>query len=192
MKPLLSRLRALPQTIAALLLTVSTSLAYADNPVVMFETTKGDLTIELYPDQAPKTVANILDLVDTGFYDGLIFHRVLPNFVIQAGGYLPNMDSREEPRTVVNESNNGLKNDKYTLSMARLSDPDSAGAQFYINLKNNTHLNYRRGAPGYTVFGRVINGTDVAEEIGRSETTTKSGMPDVPVEAVIITKAHRR
>ena len=173
-------------------MTVSASSESAEGPVVVFETNRGDLTVELLPLEAPKTVENILDLVDSGFYDGLIFHRVIEGFVAQAGGHLPDMEYRDAPRTVVNESQNGLENRKYTLSMARTNDPDSAGAQFYINLNDNTHLDYRRGQPGYTVFGRLIDGTDVAEEIGRAETAMLHGMADVPVESIVILRAYRR
>ena len=166
--------------------------ALANKPLIVIETTLGKMTAELYPDQSPKTVENILALVDAGFYNELIFHRVIPDFIIQTGGYLPNMNHREGPRTVVNESNNGLKNGRYTLAMARLSDPNSAGSQFYINLADNKHLNYRRGAPGYTVFGRVVDGRDVLEKIGLTKTQTSFGMRDVPVEPIIIKEIYRR
>lgn len=173
-------------------MTVSASSESAEGPVVVFETNKGDLTAELLPLEAPKTVENILDLVDSGFYDGLIFHRVIEGFVAQTGGHLPDMEYRNAPRTVVNESKNGLSNRKYTLSMARTPDPDSAGSQFYINLNDNTGLDYRPGQPGYTVFGRLIDGMDVAEEIGQAETARLHGMEDVPVESIVILRAYRR
>ena len=181
-----------------LFMTVSSASESAESPVVVFDTNKGSLTVELLPLEAPKTVENILDLVDSGFYDGLIFHRVIEGFVVQAGGFLADMQYRQAPRTVVNESQNGLGNHKYTLSMARRTDPDSAGAQFYINLNDNTHLDYRRGQPGYTVFGRLIDGMEVAEEIGRAETATRTvattldQMQDVPVEPIVIQRAYRR
>ncbi len=181
-----------------LFMTVSSASESVESPVVVFETNKGSLTAELLPLEAPETVENILDLVDSGFYDGLIFHRVIEGFVVQAGGYLADMQYREAPRTVVNESQNGLGNRKYTLSMARGTPPDSAGAQFYINLNDNTHLDYRRGQPGYTVFGRLIDGMKVADEIGRAETATRTvattldRMQDVPVEPIVIQRAYRR
>ena len=178
--------------LAALLSATLSGTAMADNPVVILETTKGNLTVELYADRSPKTVENFLDLVDAGFYDGLIFHRVIAGFVIQAGGHTEDMEYREAPRTVVNESANRVDNDRYTLSMARTSDPDSAGAQFYVNLDDNDSLNYRPGRPGYTVFGRLIAGMEAAHEIEDAETTVKIGMQDVPVEAVIINRAYRR
>ena len=178
--------------LATTLMTVPAASEPAESPIVVFETNKGVLTMELLPLEAPKTVENILDLVDAGFYDGLIFHRVIEGFVVQVGGYLADMDYRDAPRTVVNESENGIENRKYTLSMARTADPDSAGAQFYINLNDNTHLDYKPGQPGYTVFGRLIDGKDVAEEIGQAETATRGVMADVPVEPIVISRAYRR
>ena len=178
--------------LASTLMTVPAASAPAESPVVIFETNQGVLTVELLPLEAPKTVENILDLVDAGFYDGLIFHRVIEGFVVQTGGYLAEMDYRDAPRTVVNESENGIENRKYTLSMARTADPDSAGAQFYINLNDNTHLDYRPGQPGYTVFGRLIDGMDVADEIGQAKTARRGGMADVPVEPIVISRAYRR
>ncbi len=178
--------------VAGLLSATMSGPAMADNPVVVLETTKGDLAVELYEERSPKTVENFLDLVDAGFYEGLIFHRVIEGFVIQAGGHTADMEYREPPRTVVNESRNRVANDQYTLSMARTSDPDSAGAQFYVNMRDNDSLNYRPGRPGYTVFGRLIEGMDAAHEIERSETAAKMGMQDVPVEPVVITRAYRR
>ena len=178
--------------LAFTLMTVPAASEPDESPVVVFETNRGVLTAELLPLEAPKTVENILDLVDAGFYDGLIFHRVIEGFVVQAGGYLADMEYRDAPRTVVNESENGIENRKYTLSMARTADPDSAGAQFYINLNDNTHLDYTPGQPGYTVFGRLIDGTDVAEEIGQAETATRGDMAEVPVEPIVILRAYRR
>ena len=178
--------------LAITLMTVPAASEPDESPVVVFETNRGVLTVELLPLEAPKTVENILDLIDAGFYDDLIFHRVIDGFVVQAGGYLADMEYRDAPRTVVNESENGIENRKYTLSMARTADPNSAGAQFYINLNDNTHLDYAPGQPGYTVFGRLIAGMDVAEEIGQAETATRGGMADVPLEPIVISRAYRR
>lgn len=190
---LLSRSRiAVVAALGASLMAPSAASEPVDSPLVVFETSKGVMTVELLPLEAPKTVENILELVDTGFYDGLIFHRVIEGFVAQAGGHLVDMGYKDAPRTVVNESENGVSNRKYTLSMARATHPDSAGAQFYINLNDNPYLDYKPGQPGYTVFGRLVEGTDVADEIGQVETTTRSGMQDVPVEPVIIVRAYRR
>lgn len=187
------RMRARVAMAAGLVsMTVPAVSGPAESPVVVFETSKGVMTAELLPLEAPKTVENILDLVDSGFYDGLIFHRVIDGFVVQTGGHLADMRYKDAPRTVVNESENGVENRKYTLSMALAADPDSAGAQFYINLNDNTQLDYRRGQPGYTVFGKLIDGMDVADEIGQAETATRNGMADVPVESIEILRAYRR
>ena len=166
--------------------------AQTDNPVVVVETSLGDLTVELFQAEAPQTVENFLALVDSGFYEGLVFHRVIAGFVIQAGGHTADMGHREAPRTVVNESANGLRNDRYTLAMARLADPDSAGAQFYVNMGDNDNLNHRRGRPGYTVFGKLIDGMAVADAIAAVPTTTRAGMRDVPEAPVVITGAARK
>lgn len=160
-------------------------------PTVIVETSVGSFEVELYPDRAPASVANFLSLVDDGFYDGLIFHRVIANFVIQTGGYTADMSYREPPRTVVNESANGLKNQRGYLAMARLSDPDSADAQFYINVRDNSHLDAEPGSPGYTVFGKVISGWEVVVEIELSDTVVRAGMVGVPEAPIIIRKAAR-
>jgi cyclophilin family peptidyl-prolyl cis-trans isomerase len=162
-----------------------------DAPRVRLTTTLGTIDVALFPDAAPRTVANFLRLVDDGFYDGLIFHRVLANFVIQTGGYEPDMSYREPPRTVVNESFNGLANTRGTLAMARLSDPDSAEAQFFINVKDNPHLDAAPGTPGYTVFGEVVDGMDVVTEIELVGTTRRAGMAGVPETPVVIERAER-
>jgi len=155
-------------------------------PTVTIETSKGRIVLELFPKQAPATVANFLRHVEAGFYDGLIFHRVVAGFVIQAGGYDSAMHYREPLGTVVNESANGLGNDYGTVAMARLSDPDSADAQFFINVRRNPSLDATPGRPGYTVFGRVIEGFDVVERIELSDTQVRDGMAGVPVVPVVI------
>ena len=189
MEWLLSRSRiAVFAALSAGLMAPAAASGPVDSPVVVLETNKGVMTAELLPLEAAKTVEHILDLVDAGFYDGLIFHRVIEGFVAQTGGHVVDMSYRDAPRTVVNESENGVKNLQYTLAMARATHPDSAGAQFYINLKDNPFLDYRPGQPGYTVFGKLIDGMDVAEEIGRAETTAA----DVPVEPIVILRAYRR
>lgn len=172
-------------------LGAGSTLAAEDNPRVRLHTTLGPIDVELFEKQAPKTVANFLKLVDQDFYDGLIFHRVIAGFMVQAGGYDAQMTPREPPNTVPNESDNGLKNTVGTLAMARLSDPDSADSQFYINVKDNEHLNARRGQPGYTVFGRVIDGMDVVTEIELTETTRRAGMSDVPKTPIVIEDIER-
>ena len=133
-----------------------------------------------------KSVANFLALVDQEFYDGLVFHRVIANFVIQTGGYDALMNYREPPGQVTNESSNGLRNRKGTVAMARLSDPDSADAQFYINVRTNPNLDAGPGKPGYTVFGEVTDGWKVVESIELSDTHLKNGMPGVPEQPVVI------
>ena len=169
-------------------LTVS---AGTDRPTVEIETSVGSMTVELRPDKAPHTVANFLELVDAGFYEGLIFHRVIAAFVIQAGGFDAAMSRREPPRTVVNESVDGLLNERGTIAMARHSDPDSAGAQFYINMADNPSLDAQDGAPGYTVFGKLIGGYDVAERIELTETGLVGSRVNVPVTPIAIIEMRR-
>jgi len=167
------------------------SAADRTDPRVRLQTTMGDIVLELYPAKAPLTVANFLRLVDDGFYDGLIFHRVVANFVIQAGGYDQDLAYREAPATVPNESFNGLQNRKGTIAMARLDDPDSADTQFFINVHTNLNLNARPGKPGYTVFGRVVGGMEVVENIELVDTSIRGGMAGVPEQPVIILHATR-
>ena len=165
--------------------------AAADTPTVRFSTTFGNIDIELYPDKAPLTVRNFLQLVDDGFYDGLVFHRVVANFVIQAGGYDANLNYREPPGTILNESKNGLPNRKGSIAMARLTDPDSASSQFFINTKHNPNLDATRDKPGYTVFGQVIAGMEVVAEIELVDTHLEGGMSGVPEKDVVISRATR-
>jgi cyclophilin family peptidyl-prolyl cis-trans isomerase len=160
-------------------------------PQVRLTTSLGVIDLELLPDRAPQTAANFLRLVDDGFYDGLIFHRVVANFVIQAGGYDAAMNYREPPGTVVNESMNGVRNSRGTVAMARLADPDSADTQFFINVKDNGHLDARPGQPGYTVFGRVVAGMDVVTEIELADTGRRAGMVGVPETPIVIERAER-
>ncbi len=168
------------------------ALAADDHPRVRVVTSLGNIDLELFEDKAPKTVHHFLDLVDHDFYDGLVFHRVIAGFMIQAGGYDADLNHREPPgSTVVNESSNGLANQKGTVAMARLADPDSANAQFFINVADNEHLNAKPGQPGYTVFGKVVDGMDVVTEIELSETTRKAGMDDVPINPVVIQDVKR-
>ena len=158
---------------------------------VILTTNHGKITIELDAEKAPKTVENFLAYVNSGHYAGTIFHRVIDGFMIQGGGFEPGMKQKPTNDTVENEAKNGLKNDLYTLAMARTSDPHSASAQFFININNNTFLDYPgQDGWGYCVFGKVTDGTDVVEKI-KSVKTTRSGMfADVPVEDVIIEKAE--
>ena len=142
--------------------------------------------IELFPEKAPQHVNQFLRLVNEGFYDGLIFHRVIPNFVIQAGGYDSELKYFSSEQKIINESFNGLKNAKHTVAMARLSKPDSADTQFFINLRDNNHLDSSEGNPGYTVFGKVIDGFEVIEEIELQDTESREGFFGLPVSPVTI------
>lgn len=160
----------------------------ASHPRVKLETSKGAMVLELYPDKAPKTVANFLDYVKSGFFDGTIFHRVIPGFMIQGGGFTPDMQQKPTRDPVQNESNNGLSNERGTIAMARTSDPNSATAQFYINVVDNSSLNFSGGRLGYTVFGKVVEGMDVADAISKVPTTRRGRMSDVPQEPVEIQK----
>ena len=157
-----------------------------DNPRVSLVTNKGAIEIELLPKFAPKHVANFLSLVEEEFYVGLVFHRVIPNFMIQAGGYDSDLNYKASERRVENESFNGLKNKRLTLAMARLNDPDSADTQFFINVRDNPHLDAKPGQPGYTVFGKVVDGLDVIETIELTDTHLRMGMVAVPEETIII------
>jgi peptidyl-prolyl cis-trans isomerase B (cyclophilin B) len=158
---------------------------------VVLTTNHGKITIELDAEKAPKTVENFLDYVKSGHYDGTIFHRVINGFMIQGGGFEPGMKQRDTKEPIENEATNGLTNEQYTIAMARTSDPHSASAQFFINVKNNDFLNY--DGPnnwGYCVFGKVSDGTDVVDAIRSVPTGTKGFHGDVPVEDVIIEKAE--
>jgi len=158
---------------------------------VLMTTNKGNIKIELDDAKAPKTVANFVDYVNKGHFTNTIFHRVIKDFMIQGGGFSPDMSQKAAGATVENEAKNGLKNDKYTVAMARTMDPHSASAQFFINTKNNDFLNYPgQDGWGYAVFGKVVEGQDVVDQINTVK-TGRSGMhSDVPSEAVIIEKAE--
>ncbi|OIP18356.1 MAG: peptidylprolyl isomerase [Betaproteobacteria bacterium CG2_30_59_46] len=172
---------------AGMFLSVS---ALGANPQVKMRTSLGEIVLELYPDKAPKTVANFLQYVSNGHYNGTLFHRSIQKFVIQGGGFTPDFQYKPTLAPVPNEAANGLKNEPGTLSMARAYDPDSATAQFFINLDDNKFLNHHRPHPdyyGYCVFGKVVKGMDIAKKIG--SLPTAAGGPfaaDVPVEPVVI------
>ncbi len=174
----------------ALLALATVTTANAANERVMLQTSKGAIELELYPDKAPITVANFLKYVDSGYYDGVIFHRVIDGFMIQAGGYDAQLQARTPGAAIVNESKNGLPNIIGAISMARLSDPDSAIAQFFINVADNSELNFRSGRPGYTVFGKVTAGMDIVNAIAAVKTGSAGGMNDVPIEPVVILSAR--
>jgi len=162
------------------------------NATVKLETTKGTITIELDADKAPVTVENFLKYVKDEFYNGTIFHRVIPNFMIQGGGFMPGMVQKATNNPIKNEADNGLSNQRGTIAMARTNDPHSATAQFFINHKNNVFLDHT--APtgqgwGYCVFGKVTDGMDVVDAIAGVKTGTNSGHSDVPVENIVIETA---
>lgn len=176
-----------PTILLAGFLWVLHGVAHAqDNPRVSLVTNKGAIEIELLPKFAPKHVANFLSLVEEEFYVGLVFHRVIPNFMIQAGGYDGDLNYKASERRIKNESFNGLKNKRLTLAMARLNDPDSADTQFFINVRDNPHLDAQPGQPGYTVFGKVVDGLDVIETIELTDTHLRMGLVAVPEEPIII------
>lgn len=162
------------------------------NPQVLLETTSGDILLELLPEDAPETVKNFLQYVDDGFYDNTIFHRVIPGFMIQGGGMDARMKEKSTRAPIKNEADNGVKNDRGTIAMARTNDPDSATAQFFINQVDNDFLNYAGpDNPGYAVFGKVIEGMDVVDKISKVKTTSAGIHSDVPKETIVITKASR-
>ena len=165
-----------------------------ENPQVILETSRGKIILEFYPDRAPETVKNFITYIDSEFYTDTVFHRVIPNFMIQGGGFTADMKQKPTQKPVKNEADNGLKNERGTIAMARTADPDSATAQFFINTVNNEFLNHRskdsRGW-GYAVFGRVIEGMDVVDAIAGVKTGTRGAYRDVPIESVVISKAQR-
>lgn len=162
--------------------------------MVTLHTNFGDITLELDTEKAPITTANFLQYVDNGFYDGVIFHRVIPGFMIQGGGFDTSMNQKDTLDEIKNEADNGLANDKYTIAMARTSAPHSASSQFFINVANNDFLNH--SAPtgsgwGYCVFGKVTAGNEVVDKIAKVATTNRKGHQDVPADNVIIERATR-
>jgi peptidyl-prolyl cis-trans isomerase A (cyclophilin A)/peptidyl-prolyl cis-trans isomerase B (cyclophilin B) len=177
----------------ALAMLAFSAIATAANPEVELKTSMGVITLELFPDKAPKAVENFLQYVKEGHYKGTIFHRVINGFMIQGGGFTPEFAQKKTRAPVPNEANNGLKNDVGTVAMARTSDPHSATAQFFINHKNNDFLNYTAPTPqgwGYTVFGKVTKGMDVVNKIAALETGGMGPFPsDVPRKSVIIEDA---
>jgi len=190
---LMSRfLRVLTFIATAFFVAFSTSGAMekkAANPVVVMETGMGDITVELLQDRAPKTVANFLEYVNTGFYKGTIFHRVIKGFMIQGGGLTPGMEQKPTRPPVENEASNGEKNMRGAVAMARTSEIHSATAQFFINTVHNTFLDHRSNSPegfGYCVFGRVTGGMEVVDKIESSATGSKGMIRDVPIQPVII------
>jgi len=175
------------------LVTAGAGMAVAANPKVEMETSKGKMVIELFPDKAPETVKNFLNYVETQYYDGTIFHRVIPKFMIQGGGFTSDMKQKSAGAPIKNEADNGLKNDRGTIAMARTGDPHSATAQFFINSVNNDFLNHKSKTQqgwGYVVFGKVIAGMDIIDAISASKTVTRGRFRDVPAETIEIISAR--
>lgn len=161
--------------------------ACAANPQVEMKTSQGTLVIELYQDKAPKTVENFLQYVKDGFFNGTVFHRVIPDFMIQGGGFTPDMKQKEARAPIQNEAKNGLKNELGSLAMARTGDPHSASAQFFINLKENSFLDYpSRDGWGYAVFGKVVQGIDIVQKVAKVPTGNAGPHQNVPTTPVLI------
>ena len=184
--------RTLPAVVGMFVLALGPiSLAAAkENPMVVLSTSMGDIKVELYADKAPVSTKNFHDYTKAGYYDGTIFHRVIPNFMIQGGGLTSDMQDKREGQkpAIKNESSNGLKNETGTLAMARTSAPDSATSQFFINVKDNAFLDKEKAQDGvgYAVFGKVVEGMDVVRKIEQVKTATKGPHQNVPVDAVAI------
>jgi cyclophilin family peptidyl-prolyl cis-trans isomerase len=187
------RLLALLALHGVLLLAPAALAESAPNPQVRISTNAGDITVELFPAEAPLTVANFLSYADSGFYAGTVFHRVIPNFMIQGGGFTADMALKPVGEPVKNESRNHLHNERGTLAMARTDDPDSATSQFFINVRSNLTLdfNYVTRKQGYTVFGRVVDGMDVVDGISLVPTRSLEQHDDVPVNPIVIESIRR-
>jgi peptidyl-prolyl cis-trans isomerase B (cyclophilin B) len=179
---------------ALLVLLLGAGHTLADEaPRVVLETNRGNITIELDPVKAPRSAANFLDYVAAGYYDGTIFHRVIPGFMVQGGGFTADMIRKPTRDPIENEADNGLQNKRGTLAMARTQDPHSASAQFFVNVVDNDFLDHQSKTPrgwGYAVFGSVVDGMNVVDDIAAVETGTVEGMADVPLEAVVIEHAR--
>ena len=185
------------QTLLLLALALSGSLALAADkvpahPHILVETTLGDFKLELEGKLAPITVGHFLQLVDSGFYDGLIFHRVIPGFMVQGGGYTPGLELKEDDKTIPNEAGNGMSNMRGTIAMARLNEPHTANTQFFINVVDNVNLDPRSNRWGYAVFGYVIEGIEVVDKIASVKTGPQGKLrSDVPTVPVVIKKMSR-
>jgi len=170
------------------------TIQQGENRMVKMTTSLGQIVIELYPDAAPVTVKNFLDYVESGFFAGTIFHRVIPGFVIQGGGLNENMQQKQNNPPIMNEADNGMKNEIGTLSMARTNDPNSATSQFFINLTDNAFLDFKNKTTqgwGYAVFAKVVSGMEVVNEIAAVKTGNIGGHSDVPIEPIVILDVER-
>jgi cyclophilin family peptidyl-prolyl cis-trans isomerase len=192
-------LNTLVKHFLSLTLIFLSSSALAEYPIVKLETSEGDITVVLFADKSPKTVENFLAHVDEGFYENTVFHRIIDNFMVQGGGFDVDLKQKETERKVINESKNRLHNDRGTLAMARTSDPDSAGSQFFINQRNNPRLDWTPFKPGYTVFGEVITGMRIVDFMASTPTgnavgkTDKGQMPlqNVPLDPIVLLRVTR-
>jgi len=192
-------LNTLVKYFLSLTLIVLSSSALAENPIVKLETSEGDIIVVLFADKSPKTVENFLAHVDEGFYENTVFHRIIDNFMVQGGGFDVDLKQKKTERKVINESKNRLHNDRGTLAMARTSDPDSAGSQFFINQRNNPRLDWTPFKPGYTVFGEVITGMRIVDFMASTPTgnavgkTDKGQMPlqNVPLDPIVLLRVTR-
>ncbi len=195
----MNTLNTLAKHLLSLTLIVLSSSAMAENPIVKLETTEGDITVVLFADKSPKTVENFLAHVDEGFYEGTVFHRVINNFMVQGGGFDVDLKQKKTERKVINESKNRVHNNRGTLAMARTSDPDSAGSQFFINQRNNPRLDWTPFKPGYTVFGEVLTGIRIVDFMASTPTgnavgkTDKGQMPlqNVPLDPIVLLRVTR-
>ena len=195
----MTTLNMLVKHFLSLILIVLSSSALAENPIVKLETSEGDITVVLFADKSPKTVENFLAHVDEGFYENTVFHRIIDNFMVQGGGFDVDLNQKKTERKVINESKNRLHNDRGTLAMARTSDPDSAGSQFFINQRNNPRLDWTPFKPGYTVFGEVITGMRIVDFMASTPTgnavgkTDKGQMPlqNVPLDPIVLLRVTR-
>lgn len=168
-----------------------TQIEKVGKKMVKLQTSMGNIVIELNEKAAPVTVKNFLEYAEEGFFDGTIFHRVIPDFMIQGGGFTLNMEQKQTREPIINEANNGLSNKRGTIAMARRNDPNSATCQFFINHKDNDFLDYvENSSAGYAVFGKTIEGMDIVDAIASAKTTTRNGMDDVPVEPIVIESAR--
>ena len=195
----MTTLNTLVKYFLSLTLIVLSSSALAENPIVKLETSEGDITVVLFADKSPETVENFLAHVDEGFYENTVFHRIIDNFMVQGGGFDVDLKQKKTERKVINESKNRLHNDRGTLAMARTSDPDSAGSQFFINQRNNPRLDWTPFKPGYTVFGEVITGMRIVDFMASTPTgnavgkTDKGQMPlqNVPLDPIVLLRVTR-
>ncbi|SQD78849.1 peptidyl-prolyl cis-trans isomerase B (rotamase B) [Moritella yayanosii] len=177
------------QLLLILCSTFMVNTAFAAETKALIKTNLGDIMVELYPEQAPLSVANFINYVERDFYSGIIFHRVIPGFMAQTGGFNENLEKQISGKPVINEANNGLSNERGTLALARTNNPNSATSQFFINLKNNNFLNRSGSSPlqaGYAVFGRVVAGMDVVDKIAKQPTGKKKYYSDVPLTNIVI------